>query len=71
MLLRLPADARRPAWLRLPVARAPLPACCLGPPRRACCLRVPGLPRKRVMAQLPLPGVRVKKGSKVNLHISH
>jgi beta-lactam-binding protein with PASTA domain len=32
--------------------------------------RVPGLPRNRVVAQLPLPGVRVKRGSKVNLHVS-
>jgi serine/threonine-protein kinase len=33
-------------------------------------LRVPGLPRKRVAVQIPLPGVRVKKGSKVTLHIT-
>ncbi len=31
----------------------------------------PGLPRKRVMVQVPSPGMRVKRGSEVNLHISH
>jgi serine/threonine-protein kinase len=34
-------------------------------------LRVPGVPRKRVVYQNPPPGVPVKKGTKVTLHIAN